>query len=148
MVLQAKRDGNVPFLPGRSRYSVVGLKPCWVYHEMDTGMLTGVAPRTLATDEASTDPVVTAGLARFTALSAGGLFTLVGNAKASLVVEAMDVGAGTVTIVVVDPATPGALLTRSTVSAAPFPLSPGEYLKVTGVGKAGFKVRLAGEDII
>jgi hypothetical protein len=115
---------------------------------MATGIsLDGTAPRTATTTEANTDPTVSAGVANFSNLTKGGLFTLVANAKRPLVVEAID-NPGTATLTLVDRTTQ----TRSrAVPSVPFKVSPNEVFKAVG-GAAGsyvgFLYRIDGEKIL
>lgn len=147
MPIEAKSDGNVPFTGLRPRFSIVGTSPCWHYHRMDAGApLDGTAPRSVADNEAEIDPEVSAGLAEWTALTKGGLFTHLAKAKQSVIVEATDISGG-VTTTIVDFA--GNLI--RTLPTAPFRLAPGEVLKSTGGsngGHAGFLIRLDASKIL
>lgn len=123
---------NVPFLPGRSRYQIVGTKPTWVYH---LGTLNGAKPLQAGKTADEVDPVVSAGRVEYQSLTEGGLFSHLGNYNEALVVEAVDVS-GSVTLVTKD----GTLVRNA--PTAPFKVAPGEYLKVATGTKAGFLVRI------
>ena len=110
--------------------------------------LSGEAPRTATTAEAATDPTVKAGVATFSALTKGGLFTLVANYKRPLIVEAVD-NVGNATVTLVDRVTP--TISRAMPSTVPFSISPNEVIKVTGGatgGSIGFLYRIQGEKIL
>lgn len=136
MPLQCKADGNVPALPGRSRYSICNLTPTWCYHNMAAGKtLTGKAPETATTDAAATDPVVSAGTAKYNNLTEGGLFSLQAASRLPLIVLAIDNDAGaSLTLVMSSDET----VSRA-VPTAPFKLGSGEALKAVG-GSAGSSV--------
>jgi len=127
---------RVPLIGPRSRYDIISARnSTWVYHRMKPGStLGGAAPADPTHTAAEFDPVVTAGRAEFGGLSAGGLFTLLGNAKKPLILEAIDNTAGA-TISTVDKT--GATI-RATLdpAKAPYHLSPAEYIKATG-GSSG-----------
>lgn len=155
MPIPANADGNVPFLTGRARYSILNTTSTWVYHWMNpASVMLGEAPRTPTSNEASLDPTVSAGRADYgkvnpatgmvETLSKGGLFTQLGRYKRAMMVEGSDLSAG-VTVTLVD--SEGALI-RS-LPSLPAKVAAGEYIKaVGGVGThAGFLVRLAGEKI-
>lgn len=134
---------------GRSYYNIVNNTPTWCYHRMAAGAsLSGEAPRTAATTEAATDPTVKAGVATFSALTKGGLFTLVANYKRPLIVEAVD-NVGNATVTLVDRVTPS--ISRAMPSTVPFSISPNEVIKATGGasgGSIGFLYRIQGEKIL
>lgn len=140
MPVQAKADGNVPFTPGRARYSLIGVNPTLLQH---VGTLDGQLPATSSVAAANLDPVVSGGKAVWgssgTPLSHGGLFPFSGRA---IVVEAL-IGSGAFTIV--DSA--GAV-TRPTPTTFPFTLSPAEQIKCVGGSTAGVVARLAGQKVL
>lgn len=130
MPIQAKADNNVPFTGARPRFSLLGLNPTWMVHQMAAGQTAaGERPRTASQSETQLDPVIGGG-AHWNALTKGGLFYHLGKGGKGYIVEAMSVAGGTVTIV--DEA--GAVL-RPT-PAAPFRCGPGEFVKVVGGGAA------------
>lgn len=132
MPVPSKADGNVPFIGPRARYQILGLNLTWIYHRMAGGvMLNGAAPKTASLEPAAVDPTVSAGRAEYTDLTEGGLFTLLGNYRRAVLVEAVDNAAGA-TLTIVDSA--GALLRNA--PTAPFKMAPGEYFKASG-GAAG-----------
>jgi len=134
MPLKCQADGNVPFLPGRSRYDIVNLTATWCYHRMAAGStLSGEAPRTATTTEADTDPTVTGGRAEYKTLTKGGLFTLQAQMLAPLIVLALDNTANaTLTLVMSGDPT----LSRAVPTSLPFKIAAGEALKATG-GSSG-----------
>ena len=128
---------GVPLLPGRARYDLLQSSSTWFIHKMATGSsLDGTAPQRTGEDESQTDPTfVKAGRASFEELTHGGLFTLPGNYKKPIVVEAI-LNAGTATLSIVrldDPA-----VTRAVPGTFPFRMTPGEYLKATGGAVSGY----------
>jgi hypothetical protein len=110
--------------------------------------LSGEAPRTATTVEAATFPAVKGGRADYLALTKGGLFTLVANARKPLVIEAID-NPSTATITLIDRNTQS--LSRTVPAATPFVVSANEVIKVSG-GSAGSYVgilyRIDGEKIL
>lgn len=110
-------------------YSVVGTLPTTITHKASTGTFAGELPQT-ATDD-KPDPVVKGGSAEWSNLIKGGLFNFVGKA---IVVEALSAVGCTATWSIVD--STGAVV-RSTPSAVPFRLSPGEWLKAVTSGASG-----------
>lgn len=147
MPVPSKADNNVPFTGTRPRYSVVNTTATWCYHHMDPGYsLSGEAPRTLATNEANTDPQVVGGKAEFSGLNKGGLFTLQANAKRPLVVEAID-NPGSATIKLLDRS---AHAHERVAPSVPFKVSSMEVIKVTGGtagGYIGILYRIDGQEI-
>lgn len=145
MPVQAKADGNVPFIGPRARYSVLGLHPTWHVMKMAGGnSLDGGRPRTAALTEDQLDPVVTSGRAVWGSLTKGGLFDMLGKGKKPCIVEAID-NAATATGSIVDSA--GNAL-RAVPTTLPFKLAAGEFLKYTGGTAAsyiGILVRLDAE---
>ena len=142
-----KADGNVEFLPGRSRYNIVNTTATWCYHHMATGStLSGEAPETLETDAAHTDPTVVASTAEYKELTKGGLFTIQAKAKRPLVVDAFINQAGaTLSIVGVSHNH-----VRDVPGTLPFKLTSGEVFKATGGssgGYVGLLYRIDGEEI-
>lgn len=138
MPIQAKADGNVPFLGnGRARYNVLSNRQAiWVYHEMTGGAsLNGGYAKTASLTKDQIDPVITPGRAAWTALTEGGLFSFVGNYRRPLICEAID-NAGTATLTLVKS---DGNLSRNMPTTFPFTIAPGEYIKATG-GAAGSKV--------
>jgi hypothetical protein len=110
--------------------------------------LSGEPPRSATVNEAGIDPTVKAGVATFSALTKGGLFTLVANYKKPLVVEAVD-NVGNATVTLVDRVTP--TISRAMPSTVPFSISPNEVIKATGGaagGSIGFLYRIQGEKIL
>lgn len=147
MPINAKEDNNVPFTGSRPRYRILDTSPSWVYHKMAAGSsLSGAAPRTTSLAEADLDPAVSAGMAEFSGLSQGGLFTHLGRYMQPLLIEAVDNQAGaTITIVSQDGTTLRALPT-----SLPFAVGPGELIKATGGsagGRVGVLAKIAGEKI-
>lgn len=137
MPLQSKADNNVPFLPGRSRFNLVNLTPTWCYHEMLAGAtLQGVAPKKQTISAEETDPSVSAGLARYTNLTEGGLFVLQAQAKKALLVLAIDNPAGA-TVKILNGADPSKF--RTAPATFPFRVGPGEVIQATG-GSTGGKI--------
>ena len=134
---------------GRSYYNIVSNSLTWCYHRMATGIsLDGTAPRTATTNEAATDPTVSAGVANFSNLTKGGLFTLVANAKMPLVVEAF-ANPGAATLTLVDRTDQSR--SRSMPTTAPFKVAPNEIIKATGGATGsyvGFLYRIDGEKIL
>jgi len=132
-----------------AHYSIVHNTPTWCYQKMTLGAsLDGGAPRTASTNEAATMPTVKGGRADYTALTKGGLFTLVANARKALVVEAID-NPGTAVITLVDRNSPSS--SRTAPATVPFVVSSSEVIKATG-GAAGSYVgilyRIDGEKIL
>lgn len=148
MPVSSTDGNNVPHIGPRSRYMILNNSPTWVYHEMASGQtMAGEAPRTASVAEADLDPVTSAGMAKFSDLSKGGLFTLLAHYKKAMVVEAVD-NAGSATITIIKTSAPGSSRTAPT---APFRVGPGECLKVSGggaAGKVGFLVRRDFEESI
>lgn len=147
MPFPSKENNNVPFLPGRSRYSIVNTTATWCYHHMAPGStLNGAAPRTATTDPSQTDPVVKASTAEYKDLTEGGLFTIQAKAKRTLVVDAIHNAAGaTLSILGVAHGHE-----RAAPSSTPFKISSGEVLKATGGstgGSIGILYRIDGEEI-
>jgi len=134
---------------GRAHYNIVSNSATWCYHRMAGGAsLDGSPPRTATTTEAMTDPVVKAGVATYSALTKGGLFTLVANAKRPLIVEAVD-NPGSATVKLVDRRTPS--IERTIPASVPFHMAANEVIKVTGGtpgGYVGFLYRIEGEKIL
>ena len=138
MPLQSKADGNVPFLPGRGRYSIVNITPTWCYHKMAAGKtLTGKPPKIEGKTEEQTDPVVSGSTAKYEGLKEGGYFSIQANSKTPLIVLGVDNKAGaTLTLVMhADPTYSRA------VPAVPFKMGSGEAFSATG-GTAGSYVGL------
>ena len=144
---------TVPFIGPRARYNILGVNPSWIIHQMAAGSsFNGEAPRTAAIVADDLDPAISAGKAEFgdttVGLTEGGLFTLLGNYKQHVEILAIDdtSGGSTKNIVADD----GTTVLRA-VPAAPFKLSPGEYLKITG-GATGAKyavlAKIDGERIL
>lgn len=137
MPLQSKADNNVPFLPGRSRFNLVNLTPTWCYHEMVTGAaLQGGSPKKETVSVEETDPSVSAGLARYTALVEGGLFSLQAQAKKALSILAIDNPAGAA-VKILNGADPSKFRTAPTTF--PFRVGPGEVIQASG-GSTGSKI--------
>ncbi len=127
---------RVPLIGPRSRYDIISARnSTWIYHRMKPGStLNGAAPADPTHAAAEFDPAVSAGRAEFAGLSAGGLFTLLGNAKTGLIIDGVDNAAGA-TLSTVDKN--GATVRVSLdPSKLPLHVSPAEYLKATG-GSAG-----------
>jgi hypothetical protein len=145
MPIQAKADNNVPFLPGRSRYHLLGNNPTWIYHRMTAGSaLDGTAPRTATTNEELTDPKVYPGEGSWENLTKGGLFTLLAKYGHPYIVDAVDNQAGATLSIV----TQAGASIRAVPGTTPFKVGAGEVLKATGGstgGRIGFLVRLEGE---
>jgi len=117
-----------------THYSIVHNTATWCYHKMEpSSSLNGGAPRTATTVEAATFPTVKGGRADYSALTKGGLFTLVANARKPLVVEAID-NPSTATITLIDRNTQS--LSRTAPATTPFVVSANEVIKVSG-GSAG-----------
>lgn len=147
MPFPSKADNNVPWTGPRPRYSIVNTTATWCYHHMTSGMtLTGEAPRTALTDEATTDPSVIGGKAEYKELTKGGLFTIQAKAKRTLMVDAVD-NPGSATIKLVDM---DSHAHERVAPAAPFKVSAGEVIKVTGGtagGYVGILYRIDGQEI-
>lgn len=147
MTVPVTSDHNVPLIPGRSWYNIVNTTATWCYHHMAAGVaLTGEAPRTALLDEATTDPVCSAGKAEYRQLIKGGLFTIQAKAKRTLVIDAIDNAAGaTLTII-----TSNEGHSRTAPTSVPFKLAAGEVFKAIGgsVGSyVGILYRIDGEEI-
>jgi hypothetical protein len=112
---------------------------------MATGSsLTGEAPATASVSEENLDPSVTSGKAVWSDLVKGGYFTLLGNYKRPLIVEAMLLPGGALTSKIVNPQTS---TERALPSSAPFKMAPGEYIKISGGDSGGMAAFLVREDI-
>lgn len=146
---------TVPFIGPRGRFNILGVNPTWVVHQMDgAAPFNGEAPRTAAIAANDLDPAVSAGKAEFgdatVGLTEGGLFTLLGNYRQHVEVLAVDdtTGGGTKNIVAV---INDVVTTVRPIPTAPFQMTPGEYLSVSGGAngsKYGVLVKLAGEKIL
>ncbi len=134
---------------GRAYYNIVSNTATWCYHRMAGGsFLDGNPPRTDATAEAATEPTVKSGVATFSNLTKGGLFTLVANAKRPLIVEAVD-NPGSATVTLIDRNNP--TIERDLPTAVPFHMAANEVFKATGGsdgGYVGFLYRIEGEKIL
>jgi hypothetical protein len=138
MPVPSKADGNVPFIGSRKRYSILGLNLTWIYHRMAGGAsLNGAAPKTASLEPNAVDPTVSAGRAEFTALTEGGLFTLLGNYRRPVLVESVDNAAGA-TLTIVDK-------NNVQLRTAPLKMAPGEYFKAAG-GSAGSHIGILVRD--
>jgi len=133
----SKADGNITFLPGRSRYSLVNITPTWCYHKMATGKtLNGKPPKHVGKTYEKTDPtIVAASVARYEDLEEGGLFSIQANSKCPLIVHAVenDAGASISLVLLAD-----TNYTRA-VPTTPFKLGSGEAFVATG-GSAGSSI--------
>jgi len=137
MPIPSKADSNVPFLPGRSRYSVVTSHgDTWVYHR---GTLDGTAPKVASTPAGDyADPaLMEAGRAEWLSLTNGGLFTLIGNQMKSLVCSAIDNSGATLTLV-----RKNGTLSRAMPNVFPFVIATGEYIKAVGGTAVGLLLRI------
>lgn len=134
---------------GRAHYNIVSNTATWCYHRMAPGAsLDGTAPRTATTNEADTDPTVKSGIAKFSALTKGGLFTLVANAKRPLIVEAID-NPGSATVKLVDRNNQSS--ERAMPTTVPFHVASNEIIKASGGiagGYIGFLYRIEGEKLL
>lgn len=130
-------------------YNIVSNTLTWCYHRMVGGSsLDGTAPRTATTNESGTFPAVKAGVANYSLLTKGGLFTLVANAKRPLVVEAVD-NPGSAVVKLVDRTDPSKERTMPTT--VPFKVAANEVIKASGGsagGYVGFLYRIDGEKIL
>lgn len=137
MPVPSKADGNVPFIGPRKRYNVLTTNTIWNIHEMAGGAtLDGTPPMTLTTDVASTDPTLKAGIAVWTNLTHGGLFTHLAHHKQPMVIEAvLNPGGATLTLVHSDDAS----VFRAMPNTFPIKVSAHECVKATG-GAAGSKI--------
>lgn len=153
MPIQAKRDGNVPFIGPRARYNILNITPTWIHLKMATGVaLDGNRPRTATLDADEIEPVISSGRAEFGSvadgLTEGGFFRILGNYGRPYIIEdALLPGTTVFKIVDVDKT-----LIR-TVSSPVFPMSlaAGEYVQITGGttgGLFGLRVRLEGTRIV
>lgn len=143
-MLDLKADGNVPFIGPRARYRVLAITPTWVIQE---GTLDGARPATASLTADELDPVVTAGRAIWSSLTAGGLFDLVGKRKEALIIEKIELDGGAMTIVAEDGTTllrPGPM----NVNDVPFKMAPGETLRVIGGAFARFLMRIDADRIL
>ncbi len=151
MPVPSSADGNVKLTPGRPKYNVVtDRNSVWVYQRMGTGKtFGGTKPMLAATPAADVaDPAtVTAGRAEWLNLETGGLFTLVGAQKKTLICEAIDNQAGaTLTLVKMD-----GNLSRNMPGTFPFTIAPGEVIKATGGstgGSVGFLLTISEKAIL
>lgn len=146
MPVQSKSDGNVSFLPGRSRYNVVtDRSDTWVYHKMSAGSLTGVKPTVVGTPvgDASDPTLMGPGRAEWGDLTAGGLFTLVGNYNKPIVCSAVDASGVTLTLV-----TKAGTFIRNMPGTFPFVIAPGEYIKAVGGSSVGLLLRIEENTIL
>lgn len=135
---------RIPLIGPRARYRVLSAQASWVTHEMAGGSaLSGEAPETASVSAENLDPTVTAGKAVWSDLTKGGLFTLLGNHKRPLVVEAALVP-GTATVKIINPQTS---TERDMPGSTPFKVAPGEYLKVSGGNNGDSVSFLVREDI-
>lgn len=107
-------------------YSLVGINPTRIIH---AGTINGQLP--------SGEPTVSAGLARYSGLTAGGLFAF---DKKSIIVEELS---GTFAIVDSSGST-----IRSTPTSFPFKLYPGEWLKASSGSSVACVVRLDAQRIL
>ena len=110
-----------------SYYSIVGINPTRIVHQ---GTINGFKPE--VSDEPAV-PQISAGLAKYTGLTKGGLFAF---DKKSIVVEALE---GTFTIV---DAADGTTVIRATPSVFPFKLMPNEWLRASTGASVACIVRL------
>jgi len=134
----------VPFIGPRSRYNILSDSVGWIYHKMaGAGTLDGAPPATALLSSEMCDPTVSAGRASWDDLVHGGLFTLLGNYKQPVIVEAVD--AAGVTLTLVDSL---GNLTRNMPGTFPCKLAPGEYVKAVGGGKVGILVRYDADKIL
>jgi len=142
MPIPSKADGNVPLLPGRSRYNVVTTRSdTWVYHR---GALDGTAPKTAASGTLVADPsVMGAGRAEWTTLLNGGLFTLVGAYRKPLICSAIDNSGATLTLVKEDGSP-----SRAMPVTFPFTIAPGEVIKAVGGTAVGLLLRIEDKTIL
>lgn len=143
MPIPSKADGNVPFLPGRSRYNVVtDRSDTWVYHR---GTLDGLAPFMAATPVGGVaDPtLMEPGRAEWTTLTHGGLFTLVGNQGKPLICSATDASGATLTLV-----RKNGTLSRAFPTTFPCVIAPGEYIKAVGGSAVGLLLRIEDNTIL
>lgn len=144
-----KRDGNVPFIGPRSRYSIIGVKTTAISQKMAAGeSFDGNRPQTQSKNADELDPFVKAGSARWEELIEGGLFDLLGNRLEAITVEHVENPAGaTLEIVARD----GTTVLRQVPSETPFQLAPGEVLRATGGSDGGevkFFARIQGNRIL
>ena len=153
MPIEAKRDGNVPFIGPRSRYNILNITPTWVHLKMTTGVvLDGNRPRTAELDADTLEPVISSGRAEYGSttdgLTQGGFFRILGNYGVPYIIEDALLP-GTVVFKIVDKEK-NLIRTISTPSF-PMNLAAGEYVQITG-GTAGalfgLKVRLEGTRIL
>lgn len=149
MPVPSKHDNNVPFLPGKSRYSLITTEPTWIYHSMATGQtLNGKAPRVVANPATpQADPSCRGGRADYSGLADGGLFTSISNRKTPIIIEAID-NPGNATLTLVDAA--GNAI-RNFPTSFPCKISSFETMKAVGggtAGKVGFLLRFDAEKIL
>jgi hypothetical protein len=98
--------------------------------------LQGVHPKVADKTAEETDPSVSAGLAKYSNLIEGGLFSIQAQAKKALRVLAIDNQAGA-TVKILNGAEPSKFRTAPTVF--PFSVGPGEVIQATG-GSTGGKI--------
>jgi len=153
MPIQAKADGNVPFIGPRSRYNILGVQPTWVYLQMGTGAaMNGAKHRTALLDSNELEPVIGPARAQYGStlegLTFGGFFSLLGNyGKAYVVEEVSFVGA--VVFKIAD--SEGVDIRTVATPSYPMKLAAGEYIKLSGGTTGalhGIKVRLEGTQIL
>jgi len=140
MALQnVKPDGNVPFIGPRSRFSLTGFEPRWIFQTMFTSLqFDKKLARTASFLAPDLDPAVVAGKAEFKDLTEGGIFDTIATAKKAHVVEdIINPGSATLDIVRLEDLqsaqTGGDITTaptfRSVPGSFPFTLSPGETIR-------------------
>lgn len=149
----AKPDGNVPFIGPRGRFQLTGLEPAWIIQTMATAtVFDKKLARTVALTAPELEPVVTAGKAKFSDLSQGGIFDTIATAKRSHVVEdILNAGGATLDIVTLEDlkiAQDGAGIHlapkfRDVPGSFPFTLAPGETIRAAGAaaGTVGLYIR-------
>ena len=131
---------KVAFIGPRSRYNIVGVNNTWL---RQLGTLDGKRPRTAELDADELDPVVSAGQALWANLTEGGLFSLLGDMKQALVLEAV-VADGTFQIVAKD----GTTVLRPGPTTFPAKIAPGEYLRFSSGTRAEVLVRIDGVRVL
>jgi len=153
MPIQAKADGNVPFIGPKSRYNVMGMQPTWNHLQMGTGVvLDGNRPRTATVSEDDIGPVISAGRAEYGSvadgLTQGGFFRHLGNYGHPYIIEDALLP-GTTVFKIVD--VEKTLIRTVATPVFPMSLAAGEYVQITG-GTAGalfgLRVRFEGTKII
>lgn len=138
---------NVPFIGPKSRYSVLSVNSGWVVHKMNIGVnFNGVLPED---GSGPADPAISAGFAKWSSLTSGGLFDWLDRRHSIVVEEFYEIPAGaTITkkIVRVD----GRL---DNLPSVPFKLGPREVIKITSTGatgtsEVGVLARIEGSEIL